>query len=76
MLRQKLLIPISILAAAWMIVGPDWMAGWGMASEKWMTFLTWLPAGIVFWMITSAQPGCYACEVRTFRRILGIDKRS
>ena len=72
MLKRRLILPLSILAAAWMIMGPDWMMGWGMASEKWVTFLTWLPAGIVFWMIVSARPGFYACEKRAFRRVLGL----
>lgn len=71
-IKQKLILPASILAAAWMITGPDWLSSQNIMSEKWITLLTWVPVGIVSWMILSSKPGFYACEVRTFRWILGL----
>ncbi len=63
---------ISLLAAAWLIAGPDWLTKLGLQNAKIIELLTLIPALTVMFTLIAARPGFVACERRTFKRILGI----
>lgn len=64
------ILSISILAAAWLIVGPDLLIGLGL-SEKIAELLTLPVAMMAFLWIISGNHGFMRCEYRAFRRLLG-----
>lgn len=61
---------VSILAAAWLIAGPDILTRFG-ASERLTELLTYPVAMIAFIWIVSRDKGIIACERRTFKRLIG-----
>ncbi len=63
---------VAMLAAAWIIAGPDWLAKLGIQNSKAIDLLTLTPAVIVMFFIIKARPGFLACERRTFKKILNI----
>ena len=71
-LKYKSILPLSFVAAAWMIAGPAWLETLGLQSDKLIDLITFVPAMGVMLMIVMARPGFIACERHTFKRILGI----
>lgn len=61
---------VSILAAAWLIGGPDILTKLG-ASEKATELLTLPVAMIAFIWIVSRDKSFIACERRAFKRLIG-----
>jgi len=66
------ILGLSILAAAWIIASPDWIAGLGMQNDKLIDIISYIPAMGVVLMMGDLRPEFIACERRTFKRILGI----
>jgi Na+/pantothenate symporter len=64
------ILGVSILAAAWMVGGPDILAKFG-ASERLIEMLTLPVAMIAFLWIVSRDKEAMACERRAFRRLIG-----
>jgi|GEM_PF-3318593 len=60
----------SILAAAWLISGPDILSATGWHS-KIIDILVWVPAMAVFFFAISPNQAFLECERRAFRRLLG-----
>ncbi len=68
--HTALILGVSILAAAWLIGGPDILAKFGVSSEKAELFT--LPvAMIAFIWIISRDKDLIACERRAFKRLIG-----
>ncbi len=68
--KSWLILVAAILAAAWIIGGPDILQKLNWHS-KIIYFLTWMPAIIVFFWSISGNNKFLACERRAFRRLLG-----
>jgi hypothetical protein len=64
------ILGVSILAAAWLIGGPDILSKFG-ASEKATELLTLPVAMIAFFWIVSRNKSFIACERRAFKRLIG-----
>jgi hypothetical protein len=60
---------MSILAAAWLIGGPDLLAKTGI-GESAIGTLTWGPAMIAYFWVISPNRSFLRCEVQTFRRLI------
>ena len=56
-IKKWTILGLSIIAAAWMIAGPAWLAKLGLQSEKLIELLTFMPAFGVMFMIVIAPPG-------------------
>lgn len=66
-------LSISLLAAAWIIAGSDWLTKLGLHNAKAIEFLTLIPALTFMFFMIKARPSFLSCERRTFKRILGLN---
>lgn len=66
------ILSISLLAAAWIIAGPDWLSKLGLQNAKAIDLLTLIPALMVMFSVVRTRPDFLTCERRTFKRILGL----
>ncbi|MBL4870637.1 MAG: hypothetical protein JKX72_06755 [Robiginitomaculum sp.] len=58
----------SILAAAWMIVGPDILEPFNMPFKV-VDLLVFIPSMIIMFWIISGNKSFMACEYRAWRRL-------
>jgi len=65
------ILSAAILAAAWMIAGPDVLQKFSW-HPKVVDLLTWVPAMTVFFWSISGSKTFLACERRAFKRLLGL----
>lgn len=68
--RTYLILGVALLAAAWMIGGPDILRtlNW---HAKVIDLAIWVPAIMVFFWSISGQKKFLSCERRAFRKLLG-----
>ncbi len=66
-----LILSAAILAAAWMIGGPDVLSklNW---NSKIIDLLVWMPAMTVFFWSISGNKIFLACERRSFKKLLNL----
>ena len=68
--RTATVLGNAILAAGWLVNGPDILLTWGI-GETANDLLTWMPAmSVFFWSIASDKQKL-ACEARAFKRLIG-----
>ena len=68
--RTGIVLGGALIAAAWLIGGPELLVKWGI-SGKANDLMVWLPAmGLYFSLITSHK-NTMACEARAFKRLFG-----
>jgi len=68
--RIFLILGTALLAAAWMIAGPDVLQRFNW-HPKLVNFLVFAPSIMVFFWSISGYNKFLACERRAFRKILG-----
>ena len=64
------ILGIAVAAAAWLIVGPEFLEAQGV-STKIADLLTFTPSIIAIILVTSGNRNFMACEYRAWRRIFG-----
>ena len=69
--RSLLILGAALLAAAWMIGGPDALQRFNW-HPKVVELLVWIPAMIVFFWSISSNKKFLACERRAFKKLLGL----
>jgi len=69
--RSLLILGAAVLAAAWMIGGPDALQRFNW-HPKVVELLVWIPAMIVFFWSISGNKKFLACERRAFKKLLGL----
>jgi len=69
--RSLLILGAALLAAAWMIGGPDALQRFNW-HPKVVELLVWIPAMIVFFWSISGNKKFLACERRAFKKLLGL----
>jgi len=69
--RGVIILGASILAAAWMIVGPDVLNKFNL-DETAVEILVWMPAMILFFGSISGHKDFIACERRAFKKLLRL----
>ncbi len=68
--KISLILGTAMLAAAWMIGGPDVLQGFNW-HPKLVNFLVFAPSVMVFFWSISGYNKFLACERRLFRKMLG-----
>jgi len=68
--RGIIILGAALLAAAWMIAGPDLLQKFNW-HPKIVDILVWVPAMLVFFWSISGNKKFLACERRSFKRLIG-----
>jgi len=68
--RSIVTLGAALLAAAWMIGGPDLLNKFNLSTTV-VELLVWVPAMIVFFWSISGNKKFLACERRSFKKLIG-----
>jgi len=68
--RTFLILGTSILAAAWLIKGPDILQGLAMPTKA-VDLLVYMPAMVLVFIMAGLNRNFMRCEYRAWRRIFG-----